>query len=54
MVCIWQNGKNFKGNRQETTQRRMYDRSNINNTRQEDKSEVNNKIRVLQEDDAGD
>ena len=35
-------------------QRRNYNRPNINNTRKEDKSEVNNRIRFLEEDDSSD
>jgi len=54
LVCIWQSGRNFKSNKQDTMQRRNYNRPNINNTRKEDKSEVNNRIRFLEEDDSSD
>ena len=45
-------GRNFKTNSQYNMQRRTYNRSNINNTRQEDKNEENNKIITVEADDA--
>ena len=45
-------GRNFKTNSQDNMQRRTYNRSNINNTRQEDKNEENNKIITVEADDA--
>ena len=45
-------GRNFKTNSQDNMQRRTYNRNNINNTRQEDKNEENNKIITVEADDA--
>lgn len=45
-------GRNFKTNSQDNMQRRTYNRNNINNTRQEDKNEENNKIITMEADDA--
>ena len=45
-------GKNFRTNNQET--RRAYNRPNINNTREEDKKEENNKTITVEVDDAND
>lgn len=47
-------GRNFKTNSQEQMQRRTYNRPNINNTRQEDKKEDENKIITVEVDDAND
>lgn len=47
-------GRNFKTNYENNTQKRMYDRPNINNTRQEDKKEENNKIITMEADDEND
>lgn len=47
-------GRNFKTNSQDNMQRRTYNRSNINDTRQEDKQEEEKKIITIKEDDAND
>ena len=47
-------GRNFRTNSQEPIQRRTYNRPNINNTREEDKKEENNKIITVEVDDAND
>jgi hypothetical protein len=47
-------GKNFKTSGQEQIQKRIYNRNNINNTRQEDKKEEENKITTVEVDDASD
>ena len=47
-------GRNFRTNSQEPLQRRTYNRPNINNTREEDKKEENNKIITVEVDDAND
>ena len=45
-------GRNFKTNGQEQSQRRIYNRPNINNTRKEDKTEDENKVTTVEVDDA--
>ena len=45
-------GKNFKTNNQEQMPRRTYDRTNIDNTKQEDVKRRSNKIIIAEEDDA--
>ena len=47
-------GRNFRTNSQEPLQRRTYNRPNINNTREKDKKEENNKIITVEVDDAND
>ena len=47
-------GRNFRTNSQEPLQRRTYNRPNINNIREEDKKEENNKIITVEVDDAND
>ncbi len=47
-------GRNFKTNYERNIPKRMYDRPNINNTRQEDKKEENNKIITMEVDDEND
>ena len=47
-------GRNFRTNSQQPQQRRTYNRPNINNTREEDKKEENNKIITAEVDDAND
>lgn len=45
-------GRNFRTNGQEQSQRRIYNRPNINNTRKEDKTEDENKVTTVEVDDA--
>lgn len=45
-------GRNFKTNGQEQSQRRIYNRPNINDTRKEDKTEDENKVTTVEVDDA--
>ena len=45
-------GKNFRTNSQDVIQRRTYNRTNINNSREEDKKEENDKIITVEVDDA--
>ena len=45
-------GRNFKTNSQEQSQRRIYNRPNINNTRKEDIKEDENKTIAVEVDDA--
>jgi len=47
-------GRNFRTNNQEPIQTRTYNRNNINNTRQEDIKQENNKIITSEVDDASD
>ena len=47
-------GRNFRTSSQEPLQRRTYNRPNINNIREEDKKEENNKIITVEVDDAND
>ena len=47
-------GRNFKTNNENNIQKRMYDRPNINNTRQEDKKEEKSKIITMEVDDEND
>lgn len=44
-------GRNFRTNGQEQSQRRIYNRPNINNTRKEDKTEDENKVTTVEVDD---
>lgn len=47
-------GKNFKTNENNTTNKRMYNRPNINNTRKEDIEENTNKIISIEQDNNND
>ena len=47
-------GRNFRSNNQEYNQKRLYNRPNINNTRDEDKKEETNKTITVEVDDAND